>query len=298
MLRGNYLLKKYIIIIYVFFVVPFLVLGEELDGGETREVLPVLNIFHEVGWNILRTAAHDYGLDFAASGLLTYGMVEGGFDWWYYKKIYGNGGLRGWGVAAEYAGAIVPIASPLLAYGIGRLVTNDIKLQVLGAALAQSALINSAYQTTIKVFAGRQQMCNGALSDSDSNEYSPLSGDYSKMFRWGFLRGRSDSDPFGFVDGWPSAHTANAVSAAAIISEIYDDNIWLSVGAYAYAALIGVGMSFYDHWASDIIGGALIGFAVGKTVGKSFKKLLAPEGRPEKISFYITPNSIGIIVKR
>jgi membrane-associated phospholipid phosphatase len=263
---------------------------------EAYEPLSVLGVLHEGGWNILRSAAHDYGLDFAASGLLSYGMVEGGFDWWYYKRIYGKRGLRGWGAATEYTGMIVPIASPVLAYGIGRF-TKDRKLQVFGAALAQSALINSAYQTVIKVFAGRQQMCNDQATDDGSGDYSSGSSDYSRMFRWGFLRGRGDSDPFGFVDGWPSGHTANAVAAAAIISEIYDDNIWLTVGAYTYAALIGVGMSFYDHWASDIIGGALIGFAVGKTVGRSFKKLLAPEGKSEKVSFYITPASAGVIVR-
>jgi membrane-associated phospholipid phosphatase len=300
---------KYIIItVSLFCLISFSLRGEELSPQDGRisgeetvvpndayEPLPVLSIFHEVGRNLLHVPAHNYGLDFAASGLLSFGMIEGGFDWWYYKRIYGNAGLRGWGTAANYIGFIAPVASPVIAYAIGQF-TKDRKLQVLGAALAQSAFTATGYQILIKVFTGRQQMCNG-VSDAGSNDYSPASGDYSKMFRWGFLGGSNDSDPFGFIDGWPSGHMANAMSAAVIVSEIYDDNIWVSIGAYTYAALIGVGMSFFDHWSSDIVGGALIGFAVGKTIGKSFKKLLTPEDKPEKLSFYITPAGLGVIVR-
>ena len=99
------------------------------------------------------------------------------------------------------------------------------------------------------------------------------------------------------MDGWPSGHTACAFSAAAVICELYEDKPLLKVGVYTYAILMGIGVALNAHWASDSIAGALIGYAVGKTVGRSFKQLLGESEKPDTIVPYFTGNSVGVIIR-
>ncbi len=57
-------------------------------------------------------------------------------------------------------------------------------------------------------------------------------------------------------------------------------------------------MSLMAHWASDIVAGALIGIAAGRTVGKNFARLRdGKEEEESKISFYVVPNGAGIIYR-
>ena len=101
------------------------------------------------------------------------------------------------------------------------------------------------------------------------------------------------------IDGWPSGHTANAFSAAATIAELYKDNRIAVTGSYIYAAAIGLGVSVNVHWASEVFAGALIGWAIGKTVGKSFARLLKRGGIVEDrdtVTLFINPYTVGVCV--
>jgi len=67
---------------------------------------------------------------------------------------------------------------------------------------------------------------------------------------------------------------------------------------YTYASLIGLGMSISGHWASDVFAGALIGYAIGTTVGKSFRALQEERSAGEnKLSMYVTGNAIGMRIR-
>jgi membrane-associated phospholipid phosphatase len=120
--------------------------------------------------------------------------------------------------------------------------------------------------------------------------------DHTRSQQTDDFSGKFDWFNANFIRGWPSGHTANAFAAAATISEMYKNNLWLKIGVYAYAALIGLGVTLDVHWASEAVAGALIGYGVGKTVGKSFNKLLKNDRSGNQASFYVTPNSLGIIV--
>jgi membrane-associated phospholipid phosphatase len=248
--------------------------------------VPIFSMFHEIGWNLLHALSYNYGLNFIVAGAGTYGMVASGLDWGWYTVVYGNEPLIYVGNAVNTIGYGIPFAAPVAAYVVGRF-TDNRKLQVLGAALAQSAILATGTQIFLKVWTGRRQ---AGVGDRD-----PQTSDYSGDFAFGFFtRGFRDT----LIDGWPSGHTANAVSAAVIVSEIYDDQIWIKIAAYTYAAAIGIGMTLADHWVSDIFAGALIGYAIGKTVSRSFKQLLNPKPETESaISFYCTPNTIGVLLR-
>ncbi len=82
--------------------------------------------------------------------------------------------------------------------------------------------------------------------------------------------------PFRNLGGlWPSGHTATAFAAASALASFYrDDESFLpfAVLAYAASALMGYAMIDGDiHWASDVVAGALIGHAIGWTIGKDFR---------------------------
>jgi len=68
-------------------------------------------------------------------------------------------------------------------------------------------------------------------------------------------------------DAFPSGHTTVAFSVATVFASAYKDKPW--VGILSYGVATGVGLSrIYDdkHWSSDVLIGAALGFAVGKTV--------------------------------
>ena len=76
----------------------------------------------------------------------------------------------------------------------------------------------------------------------------------------------------GPFTGWdytsfPSGHTSTAFALASLISSVYKDKIW--VGIISYTIATGVAWSrVYEnnHWPSDVLIGAALGFAIGKTV--------------------------------
>jgi len=85
------------------------------------------------------------------------------------------------------------------------------------------------------------------------------------------------SNPYlweGPFNGWeyksfPSGHTTAAFAIASLMQQVYKDKLW--VGVLSYGLATGVGLSrVYDneHWPSDVLIGAALGFAIGQTVYK------------------------------
>lgn len=72
--------------------------------------------------------------------------------------------------------------------------------------------------------------------------------------------------PFSCDVSFPSGHTTEAFAVASVIAEHYD-SIWIKAASYGTAGLVGYArMEQNDHWASDVLAGALIGTVVGRTV--------------------------------
>ena len=72
---------------------------------------------------------------------------------------------------------------------------------------------------------------------------------------------------------FPSGHTALAFSAAAVLSSYYHDKTWVAVTSFSLATLVGISRIYDDkHWASDVFGGAVLGFAIGKLVYNNHQK--------------------------
>jgi membrane-associated phospholipid phosphatase len=232
----------------------------------------------------LNSITYNYGLNFIGTGVGTWAFIETGIDWKWRNIAYNNTWLSESGIPFLYIGYIVPVIAPIAAYTTGYF-KNDEKLQITAIAIVQSLFLTLSTQAILKVATGRA--VPGIVTEMDHIRDS-REDDFSDEFDW---------FNFNFIAGWPSGHTANAFSFAAVISEIYHDNTALKIGAYTYAALVGLGVSVNAHWASDVLAGMLIGYAIGKTVGKSFCGLMEKGHELQKVTLYATGNSLGIIVK-
>jgi len=263
--------------------------GQEQPNETKSGIVPLSMVFHNIGWNALHSITHNYGLNLIGAGFGTWVFIESGLDWKWNRLSFNNEWMPMIGGNANYIGYAVPILTPITLYLTGLLVKNE-KLQTTGLALTQSLMLTMLIQTPLKIATGRTWPGIVDGWDSPLSRRSGRLDNYSGEFNWFNLDA---------VGGWPSGHTANAFSAAATIAQIYHDNTWLKVAVYTYASLLGLGMSVYDHWASDVIAGALIGFAVGTTVGKSYRSLIDRiEVKENKLMFYVTSDSFGVIIRK
>jgi membrane-associated phospholipid phosphatase len=96
---------------------------------------------------------------------------------------------------------------------------------------------------------------------------------------------------------WPSGHTLSMFAAAAAFRAAERELGWLRFVGYPLAAGVGVGMWMSDrHWASDIFSGALLGEAIGGSVGQSFARA---EDQPKSAldtSPWVVPVAGGALV--
>lgn len=242
------------------------------DSISSFKNFPVTKFFYKFGNNMVGSFKYNYGLNYLVAGGGSLVLMGTNVDWnWYQFSIQNNKRVYNIGYSAVYAGWIVPFAVPLSTYLYGS-IEKDYKLQVTGLALGQAALDGWLISTTMKVFTGRVPPTK--LKDGDD-----IRGD----FRFGFMQG-------GANNGWPSSHTTAAFAMATTLAELYPDNLTVKICAFTYASFIGIGVSTNIHWFSDAFAGALIGYAIGKSVGLSYKNLINDTDKPQAYNFYITPN--------
>jgi membrane-associated phospholipid phosphatase len=92
---------------------------------------------------------------------------------------------------------------------------------------------------------------------------------------------RQNDQPDGQVWAWPSGHTASSFTVASVLHEFYGPKV--GIPAYIGAGFVGWRMmDDGDHWASDILFGATLGWIVGHSVAQN-------HGAPEIAGFDISP---------
>lgn len=81
---------------------------------------------------------------------------------------------------------------------------------------------------------------------------------------------RNNDTPNGKPLAWPSGHTSSSFTVAAVLDEMYGPQV--GVPAYIGAGLVGYRMmDSGDHWASDVVFGAVLGYIVGHHVASQDK---------------------------
>jgi len=81
---------------------------------------------------------------------------------------------------------------------------------------------------------------------------------------------RDNETPNGKNYAWPSGHTSSSFTVASVLDEFYGPKV--GIPAYALASLVAYRMmDAGDHWASDVVFGATLGWVVGHTVAGRHK---------------------------
>ena len=82
---------------------------------------------------------------------------------------------------------------------------------------------------------------------------------------------RNNDTPNGKPWAWPSGHTSSSFTVAAVLDEYYGPGV--GVPAYALAGLVGYRMmETGDHWASDVMFGAVLGYITGHMIAGEDKE--------------------------
>ena len=279
--------------IIMFFSFLFLFIFPIAGEGQTAEpqadsTVSLSLVFHGIGKNMFSALTWNYGLNFIEAGLGTWACIETGFDWNWRNVAYNNSIFANAGLPMLFSGYVVPVITPVAMYIGGRLAT-DTKLQIAGIAVAQAFVLTQAVHVPFKMVTGRTMpgVISGVFFEP-GNRLDDRVCDFSGEFNW---------FKFDVMDGWPSGHTACAFSAAAVIADIYDDRPFIKFGVYTYAVLMGLGVALNAHWPSDSIAGALIGYAIGKAVAKSFNQLLGKGENQNKLLPYFTGNTAGVLLR-
>ena len=96
---------------------------------------------------------------------------------------------------------------------------------------------------------------------------------------------RNNDSPNGKNWAWPSGHAASSFTVASVLDEFYGPKV--GVPAYALASLITYRMlDTGDHWTSDVVFGATLGWVVGHTIAGKHKQL-------EIAGFKVLPYACG-----
>jgi hypothetical protein len=96
---------------------------------------------------------------------------------------------------------------------------------------------------------------------------------------------RNNDTPNGKPWAWPSGHTSSSFTVASVLDEFYGPKV--GIPAYIGASLVAYRMlDAGDHWGSDIVFGATLGWVVGHTIAGQHKQ-------PEIAGFNVLPYSGG-----
>jgi membrane-associated phospholipid phosphatase len=171
-----------------------------------------------------------------------------------------------YGDAAVYTGYILPaIVAPAI-YVTG-LAVRDPKTAGAGSAAVQALVVTLVTTGVLKIATGRPYPLHGGDPNAPDRLDHP---EYARDFR------PFQVQTFWPFPAWPSGHTSATVSVAAALTAYYPDQWWIPSIGYPLALAIGFGLIDGDaHWASDVVAGALIGHAIGYSIGRAFRRRLS-----------------------
>lgn len=144
-----------------------------------------------------------------------------------------------------------------------------------GAALGGTLVVGGL---TVGFFSAGRIVRGGRFRAAtyDVSQAILINGFYTFLLKYTIRRERPDgSDRLSF----PSGHTSNAFAGATVIARHYGWK-W-GVPAYATATFIGTSrMAANRHHFSDVVGGGLLGYAVGRAVVRRNSRPPTPPGGP------------------
>ena len=159
---------------------------------------------------------------------------------------------------AVHLGSRLPalLGAGLLGWG---LVSKSSRTIAAGSAVTQAFLLAVATTGVLKGLTGRPSPDPVIYDDNRA----------SATFRFGILRG-------GVFHGWPSGHMLSNTAAVISLLCFFNRSTVLHVAGGVYLGYLFLSVASHGrgtmHWFSDTVAGALMGFAIGSTVGTRFRR--------------------------
>jgi membrane-associated phospholipid phosphatase len=155
------------------------------------------------------------------------------------------------------------VAGGLTGYGLW---DDSVTELAAGSAVLQAVAIAFAYQSLLKAVTGRPPPDEVVYENDDA----------SRRFRFGFFRG-------GIHYGWPSGHMMTTTAVILSLWRVYPESWALRIGSGLLFAYVAGSVAIHErssmHWLSDMTAGALMGIAIGSSVGSGFAQHLSVETR-------------------
>lgn len=72
---------------------------------------------------------------------------------------------------------------------------------------------------------------------------------------------------YGGYDAFPSGHSLRSFAVATVLAGVYEDKPWVGIAAYSLAGFASLSrLAYGEHWISDVVAGAALGYFVGRGV--------------------------------
>ncbi|MHA4810006.1 phosphatase PAP2 family protein [Flavitalea flava] len=155
----------------------------------------------------------------------------------------------------------------LAALGAYGLIFKKEKEKTTTLLATQAYITAAAIETALKFLTGRQR----------PSYYDPVTGLNNHTFHGPFYQYSKDklgSRPSnGSYSSFPSGHTTVAFAAATVFAMEYKEIKIVPILAYSAASLIGLSRIIQNqHWASDVLVGAALGFLCGRQVVNNYHR--------------------------
>ncbi len=148
------------------------------------------------------------------------------------------------------------LPSVALTYAFGS-ISDNCRLKNLSLAALQSFIYAEVASAGLKVLTCR-------LRPSEFNSQQPIAN--SQTWLGPFKSFESTS--------FPSGHAMRSFALATIVSGFYPDKKWIGIVSYSLATMTSVGRVISkEHWTSDVIVGAALGYFIGRGVVKFNEKI-------------------------
>jgi membrane-associated phospholipid phosphatase len=132
--------------------------------------------------------------------------------------------------------------------------------------LASQAYLCATIFEGLKYISGRQRP---NYYDPETNENAPTW--HGPIYQFKKIDGQKP--PVNSYTSFPSGHTMVAFAAATVFAMEYRDRPLVPIISYSAASLIGISrLTENKHWASDVFGGAVLGYLCGKLVVNNYHR--------------------------
>lgn len=224
-----------------------------------------INVFYKTGLKIYSAPFHFTGKDWLVTGsvLAATGLAFLADEdiWEYFQRNQSNTAKDILQVGAIYGNIGFASALSFSAYLGGKIFRNP-EFAATGRMLLEGVFYAGLTNTVLKVVTGR------------SRPYTDQGPHFFKAFQ--------TSEPH---ISFPSGHVTMAFTLSSILSERID-NVYASVGLYTLAATTFIQRMYSDnHWFSDCVLGAAIGYFTGTAVVK-FDRQVSSKKKLSVLPFY------------